>query len=678
MKRINSEKVLLYCEKENVSTIFIDFFDTIVSRRVHPEYVKYLAARLFITKSGLNVSPQFLYLLRSTVERELSLKNQRKNGSSEFKIDELAQALYEYFKSRVSTDLSDFVSLFISCELQVELEVLYVNEDIIDLMHDIKSDNKQIKIYILSDFYIPKRYFKDIVQNLKIENLFDKIYISSDYSVTKRSGELYDKILKLEKLDPHNVIMIGDNQEVDFDRALDNKIKAFLVDNSRVRKFYDTTFKEQLDNKLAKNKFDQDIRLILSKYRKDVVFPEVPVLLYAFTEKLYEQLIKEDFKQVVFCSKEGFFLKQLFDLYQKKYIGEEIVESRYIKVSRRSTYTPSLKPLRNEKFDILFRQYKDISVEQFLKNFHFTDSQRKQILSEIDIKIDRVIKDFHKSKWFKKVLNSKTFKKYYEIYRQNQKKLFQKYLEAEISSNKFKKLVFVDVGWKGTIQDNIYRFFNGEKEVSGKYLGLLFQPESVISYKNNKEGLLFTNNPVSKNIQVYSRMTSLFEILLAAPHGSAKLYKQEGTKVLAITEEIELEEQRYRKEIGPLQEQYLQIFQEILDIRMLDHHKISSYQNLLDIFMARIQFTPTKKELKFFADTEHYENFGLFEYTRFSSDKKFSPVRYIKDFLYFVLSFKWIFETGWGVYRFYINGFPILGKALGFIYYKKFFNRNKT
>jgi hypothetical protein len=73
-----------------------------------------------------------------------------------------------------------------------------------------------------------------------------------------------------------------------------------------VRKFYDTTFKEQLDNKLAKNKFDQDVRLILSKYRKDVVFPEVPVLLYAFTEKLYEQLIKEDFKQLFFVLKRVF------------------------------------------------------------------------------------------------------------------------------------------------------------------------------------------------------------------------------------------------------------------------------------------------------------------------------------------------------------------------------------
>jgi hypothetical protein len=45
---------------------------------------------------------------------------------------------------------------------------------------------------------------------------------------------------------------------------------------------------------------------------------------------------------------------------------------------------------------------------------------------------------------------------------------------SKISSNKFKKLVFVDVGWKGTIQDNIYRSFNGEKEVSGKYLVFFF------------------------------------------------------------------------------------------------------------------------------------------------------------------------------------------------------------
>ena len=107
-------------------------------------------------------------------------------------------------------------------------------------------------------------------------------------------------------------------------------------------------------------------------------------------------------------------------------------------------------------------------------------------------------------------------------------------------------------------------------------------------------------------------MTSLFEILLAAPHGLLA-YKQEGT--VTITEEVEGEKTKRNR---TLQEQYLRYSKKFLILECY-HHKISSYQNS-DIFMARIQITPTKKELNFRRHRD-YENFGLFEYTRFSSDK---------------------------------------------------------
>lgn len=678
MERFNSSKILSYCSSGTVKTILLDFFDTIVSRRVPPEYVKYLSARLFITKSGLSISPKIFYSIRAIIERNLSLENQRKNNALEFNIEDLAENLYNNFKNRLSINLNDFIELFIKCEIQVELSVLYVNNDISELIKAIKASNKGIRIFIVSDFYVPKKYFKEITDQLNLTNLIDELYISTDYGITKRSGRLYEKVLNLKNLSPTETIMIGDSKEADFDMALNNNIKPFFVDNSVKKGFYESMYKNVLSTESLKLNFNTEVHKIISKYKKNVIFPEIPILLYAFTEKLYSVLLKEGFKQVVFCSKEGYFLKKLFDLYQNKYIGETLIDSKYIKVSRRSTYTPSLKILKDEKFEILFRQYKNLSPNQFLKNFHFTQPQREKILSEsMIIDGDFIFNEFKETKEFKKIRSSKTFIYHYERLRVEQKKLFEKYLIQEVNSDNFKKLAFVDVGWKGTIQDNIYIFFDKKKDISGKFVGLLLTPESVVSYKNNKEGILFTNNPVSNNLQVYSRMTSLFEILLAAPHGSAKIYKKEKDGIVAVCEDISLEKERYTKEISQLQENHIKIFEEILSLRILDHNLIEFYEDILDVLMSRIQFTPTIEELKFFSNTKHYENFGLFEYTDFSKAEKLSVLKYLKKIIHFVLSFKWIFETSWGVYSFYINDLYILGKVLGMIYFKKFLNKNK-
>ena len=61
--------------------------------------------------------------------------------------------------------------------------------------------------------------------------------------------------------------------------------------------------------------------------------------------------------KVLFCSREGQLLKELFDLYQSTfYIRIRFKHIFY--VSRRSTLIPSLTNPDVEDFDIIFRQLK--------------------------------------------------------------------------------------------------------------------------------------------------------------------------------------------------------------------------------------------------------------------------------------------------------------------------------
>nr|EIU2726600.1 hypothetical protein [Pseudomonas aeruginosa] len=116
----------------------------------------------------------------------------------------------------------------------------------------------------------------------------------------------------------------------------------------------------------------------LAKSNYDL-FPELATTLLYFIEKLHEALVKQGVEQVYFLSREGQPLKRMFDLYQNKVSGS--IESHYLEVSRRSTLLPSLKSLAEEGFETLFRQYRRISLFEFLSSLGLEAQMRRIALA---------------------------------------------------------------------------------------------------------------------------------------------------------------------------------------------------------------------------------------------------------------------------------------------------------
>ena len=95
--------------------------------------------------------------------------------------------------------------------------------------------------------------------------------------------------------------------------------------------------------------------------------------------------------KVLFCSREGQLLKELFDLYQSTFLHKNKIQTYYFYVSRRSTLIPSLTNPDVEDFDIIFRQYKKISLENFLLNLNFSDEEIKQIAGDLRVEIKETL-----------------------------------------------------------------------------------------------------------------------------------------------------------------------------------------------------------------------------------------------------------------------------------------------
>ena len=298
------------------------------------------------------------------------------------------------------------------------------------------------------------------------------------------------------------------------------------------------------------------------------LFPELATSFFYFVDRLYETLTEQGIQAVYFLSREGQPLMRMFDMYCKQ-MGAGIV-SHYLEVSRRSTLLPSLAPLAEENFETLFRQYRRISLVEFLSSLGLEVHLENiaQALGMADGAASQREDDFPSSSTFTALKALPQFQELYESERQKRRHAFIAYLTELSGGTLPPRLVIVDVGWKGTIQDNLFALLcrHGDTPVSqitGYYMGLVAQ--GAAGPCNDKYGLLFSTAGVpSPKFQVFNENRALLEVVLAADHGSIYSYAfNAGGLPCAIRGEFE-EGEMLAAEVLPVQHQLMAHFKHLV------------------------------------------------------------------------------------------------------------------
>lgn len=331
-------------------------------------------------------------------------------------------------------------------------------------------------LYIISDFYADSSLLNQVLIHFGIRKYFKDIFVSSEYNARKSTGKLYEVFLSRLNVAPESVTMIGDNYKSDVINPMNLGLASYF-------KEYKHVTGSIVDKKELKN-----------LYRKTLYFNAeiapfngfIADILY-FISKLHVQLVKDGVKQILFCSREGQLLKTLFDQYQNSYFHENKINTDYFYVSRRSTLYPSLEKLEIESFDIIFRQYKRISLENFLLNLNFSRDEISNISS--DLQVDMTHKIDRNSVVLEKLKSNPCFIKRYKLEKAKDSN-FRNYVTSLTQDD---SIYIVDIGWKGTIQDNIQKALP-DKKVVGYYFGLKYNGYQSIS-KNNKFGIMFNDFP---------------------------------------------------------------------------------------------------------------------------------------------------------------------------------------
>ena len=545
---------------EKIENLFIDYYDTLVHRCVHPNYTLRIWAKLMIRELGLPVSIDDLFFMRQASTKYLTKKLNR--IAVELPYHAVIEEIYMRLKNATVVkhlNHRTFISVFEEADARAELQVQYLNQKTLDILKKFKAGGG--KVYLVSDFYGPKGLFERLLSHHLVSEFIDGIYASAELEKSKQSGSIFPEIISQLKLDPGSILMVGDNKVSDYINAKKHGLNAYILPHK----------KYLIRNKL--NNFGNDrrrfARTVHEIYkscssRNSMPYTEYILHYHVFTERLYEVCRKNNIRDLFFLSREGQFLKKLFDSYQEFSClsKNERIKTHYLKISRQASMQISTQSLDREGFHYLKQQHGDLSIDDFLTTFNFSEILKQKIERELNVDNKQVIRQYFDSDEFQSLKKNETFASYFNSHRVSSRKAFAEYISSFGVNIHEMGMHVVDIGWGGTMQESLFQFFDEKIPVTGYYLGLkeIYNLEA----KTKRFGLNFSVLPFAEyHDQIMMANTQLYEQFCAADHGSALDYDSEKEGYVVEYHEPQ-EKWLYDSSIRKHQEEMLRIHDVLL------------------------------------------------------------------------------------------------------------------
>ncbi|MEP2058230.1 MAG: HAD hydrolase-like protein [Maribacter litoralis] len=591
-----------------IKTVFTDLFDTLIHRTVHPNYVYRIWAKFLIRDLGLSIDVSTLFKIRA--DATVKLAKDMSLSKVEVPYHLVMKDIYQRLVNTDNLNDLDWDSFFYytqEADYRSETSVQFLNISLVEGLKKLKAEN--YKIYIVSDYHLPKTIIVRLLDHHGITSIFNEVFISCDLEKSKESsGNIYPLVLEKTGSVAEHTGMMGDNKVSDVVNAAKHGLHGHFL------KHYTHKYRNKKNLFGSINtEFKNACRKTEKTCKKsDFPFSEYIIHFYFFTERLYSEAKRKGIKDLFFLAREGHYLKQLFDTYQK-FNGlkeEDFIQTHYFKASRHSAKQVSLKPIEEEKFAPIKKNYDVMTTAQFLESFNIEEKEIVTIVSELGVDKDEEIENFSASEVVTKLRANDLFKAAYELHRVGQRNAFNNYLNSFNADFKADGMALVDVGWGGTMQECIYQYLNCEVPVTGYYIGL--REIYTIESKTKRYGLNFTVYPTKGySDHILQANGQLYEQLLAAPHGSTLGYRNDP-KSPTIEYHEPNEKKVFDDFISPIQEfmdiQFVELMKSLNGLTYTD----TMVQEYITALALRLGLFTNRKKLKFIQliSKGFYQNVG--------------------------------------------------------------------
>lgn len=487
----------------NADCVTADIWDTVLRRTCHPEALKRYAAGLLIEALDLQgVTVGEVHRKRLEIEAA----HVRTSPSGEFHLTAVVAdwvSAYTHTASHVRAALVDFL---VAAECAKELEVTYADAEAAALLNSLPQ-----KPWFVSDYYCGADHISTLLANVGLAGTFAGGLVSCEEGASKRRGPLFEVARKALPLSGRWV-HFGDHPHSDVAQARQYGAEGVLWQTAESGLLPAKT--RQYQARQVDGQWDWGAGRMGAQDTPWVFGQKLAPLLAGYCGHVSKIAQQYEADAVLFLAREGIFLSRAFAVLEKRAFV-------VLDVSRRSTFAASLCGDLDAGLQQMWRQYGSQSPAAFCMTLNAPRDTFEPLFKAAGLAWDTTIDHIAAAPVMQALLASQAFATALNAHLAAEREAFCGYLVTQLGEapQPGKTYVVADVGWKGTIQDNLARMFPESRWV-GVYCGL----SPVTDQPNNLKRGYVVEGARDADWAAYLKQTLPFELMFNASQGSTLGY----------------------------------------------------------------------------------------------------------------------------------------------------------
>lgn len=342
---------------QKTKVVSFDIFDTLILRPFWTPIDLFIFLDDYFRKvSNIEVGIDFskLRIKAEEIRRKEILKENSK--IQDITLDEI----YEEIEEETGIN-SSILKLMMEKEKELELNFCSERKTAKELYELALFLGKEV--ICISDMYLPKETIQEILRKNGY-NEISKLYVSSDIKLTKFTGDLYSYVIEDLKIEPKEIIHIGDNYFSDYENSeksgitgkfLPKTIDIFCDEN--ITNNLSGIFRKELPDwqnninglnflgircmlaLVANNYFDNPFRTFNNKtdFNADpnlIGYYALGMYLFGVSKWLLDDTINKNYDKIVFMARDGYWTMKAYQIISKLY--KNAPKTEYLYISRRA------------------------------------------------------------------------------------------------------------------------------------------------------------------------------------------------------------------------------------------------------------------------------------------------------------------------------------------------------
>lgn len=600
----------------------VDVWDTILRRNCHPDFIKRSTSYYFFLKYHKihNIdSVEQLFVKRVETEHTIGQENMALGYDDEYLIQDVIRRWVENYISAEQYDTAAISHELYNWEMEQEKKNIYLDPGIKEFLAQYPADTT----LFLSDFYTSADDLKKLLNSAGMHASIIADGVSSiDVCLNKRSGKLFDFVQQKYQLSPADWVHIGDNEWSDVKMPASkgiNSIRYLPTEQHQLREQKEFLWNnnDALTETLINNIIQEHSETENLKDNFLLGLKTTP-LIAGFCLNILERAISSGSEKIFFLTREGEFFIKAFDVlikHFKNHVSEiKLPEIDILEVSRLATFAPSLQEISLKEMMRVWNLYSTQSLGALFKTLNVDIAEFQDLIDKYAIPAEQQIQYPWQDARVQQLFDDASFKKKLWQHVLQQRSLLKHYFETKgLRDDMDIKVCIVDVGWRGTIHDNIALLYPNI-HFTGVYLGL---QKFLNDQPSNTSKFAFGPN-LNHQLEYPHFLDSVapIEMITNSPSGSVTGYEEKNGKFVAIRKIDDDENTAWSKFTKTFQEGILagmESFSTAVLSYGLTHDQVRGYAlKVWDVLISGNNKSLTDA----FSNLNHNETFGLGGYVK--------------------------------------------------------------